>query len=450
MTKVSNLYFLWQQRGTALNRLGNFAASQLGRFATGQRSHFATFSMKSLSNQTTAVLVIVLLAVSFSSLGIAAFLATSEGEPTANPTPTQTSEALTQATKTGTTAVSPTTPVTQITVQIGAYQQVYATAQTTLGGFLAEASIPLGLNDEVMVNGNPVPRVDLYDTVLPEQVTIQQNRPTVTPKPTATETAVSYTLIVDGTNQTIHSPHTNPLDVVAQAGIPLNELDYLRPNADTPLQPGAQIEVIRVTEQIITEDEELPYETVWQPNDQMDIDTREQVSIGTPGLARKQVTIRYENGVEVSREQTASWIEREPVNEVTAYGTRITLHPIDTDQGPREYWRVVKMRVTSYTAASSGKAPDDPAYGITASGLPAGKGVVAIDPNVVPFQSEVYVPGYGVAVAGDTGGGIRGRWIDLGWDADNYESWTGHVDVYYLAPVPPVDKINFLIPSVVP
>jgi 3D (Asp-Asp-Asp) domain-containing protein len=76
--------------------------------------------------------------------------------------------------------------------------------------------------------------------------------------------------------------------------------------------------------------------------------------------------------------------------------------------------------------------------------------VVAIDPNVVPFQSEVFVPGYGVAVAGDTGGGIRGRWIDLGWDADNYESWTGHVDVYYLAPVPSADKINYLIPSVVP
>ncbi len=237
---------------------------------------------------------------------------------------------------------------------------------------------------------------------------------------------------------------------MAEAGILLNELDYTRPGAETAVTPGSQIEVIRVTEQIITQDEELPYETVWQPNDQMDLDTREQISVGTPGLARKQITIRTENGVEVSQEQTASWIEQEPVNEVTAYGTRITLKPINTDQGPREYWRVVQMRVTSYTAASSGKAPDQPGYGITASGLPAGKGVVAIDPNVIPFKSEIFVPGYGVAIAGDTGGGIRGRWIDLGWDADNYESWTGHVDVYYLAPVPSADKINYLIPSVVP
>jgi hypothetical protein len=55
-----------------------------------------------------------------------------------------------------------------------------------------------------------------------------------------------------------------------------------------------------------------------------------------------------------------------------------------------------------------------------------------------------------VAIAGDTGGGVRGRWIDLGWDEENYESWTGHVDVYYLTPVPPPEKINYLLPAVVP
>ncbi|MEZ4646658.1 MAG: hypothetical protein R3E31_28695 [Chloroflexota bacterium] len=67
------------------------------------------------------------------------------------------------------------------------------------------------------------------------------------------------------------------------------------------------------------------------------------------------------------------------------------------------------MRVTSYTAASSGKEPGDPGYGRTASGLPAGFGIVAVDRNVVPFRSSVFVPGYGVGYAGDTGGGVRGR-----------------------------------------
>ncbi|MFO7680799.1 MAG: G5 domain-containing protein [Chloroflexota bacterium] len=403
--------------------------------------------MNTFSKRTTAVLIIILLVIGAASLGSAVFLAANGEETAVPPTPTRDSPALAAATA---TVFATRLDVQQITVQIGNHVQVYGTTQTTLGDFLAEAGIPVGVADQIEVNGRLIPRVELYDTPLPAEVSLQPP-PTVTaPMPTATAETAVYTILVDGAAQTIQSSLTNPLEIVAEAGIALNELDTTRPGPETAVSPGSAIEVIRVSEQIILEDEVIPYETLWQPNDQMDLDTREQVSMGTPGLARKQITIRLENGVEVSRTQTASWIEQEAVNEVTAYGTRINLGVVQTEQGPREYWRVVKMRVTSYTAASSGKAPTHPGYGITASGLPAGKGVVAIDPNVVPFQSEVFVPGYGVAIAGDTGGGIRGRWLDLGWDEDNYESWTGHVDVYYLTPVPPPEKINYLLPSVVP
>jgi 3D (Asp-Asp-Asp) domain-containing protein len=71
---------------------------------------------------------------------------------------------------------------------------------------------------------------------------------------------------------------------------------------------------------------------------------------------------------------------------------------------------------------------------------------VAIDPNVVPFRSQIYVPGYGVAYAGDTGGGVKGRFIDLGYDEGKIEHWSGYVDVYYLTPVPDSGQINYLIP----
>lgn len=51
--------------------------------------------------------------------------------------------------------------------------------------------------------------------------------------------------------------------------------------------------------------------------------------------------------------------------------------------------------------------------GHTATGLPVGWGVVAVDPNVIPLGSHMYVPGYGQAVAADTGGAIIGNRIDL-------------------------------------
>jgi 3D (Asp-Asp-Asp) domain-containing protein len=51
--------------------------------------------------------------------------------------------------------------------------------------------------------------------------------------------------------------------------------------------------------------------------------------------------------------------------------------------------------------------------GRTATGMPVGRGVVAVDPSVIPLGSRLYVPGYGNGVAADIGGGIRGNTIDL-------------------------------------
>jgi 3D (Asp-Asp-Asp) domain-containing protein/septal ring factor EnvC (AmiA/AmiB activator) len=51
--------------------------------------------------------------------------------------------------------------------------------------------------------------------------------------------------------------------------------------------------------------------------------------------------------------------------------------------------------------------------GRTATGLPVGWGVAAVDPSVIPLGTHMTVPGYGEAVAADTGGGVRGAMIDL-------------------------------------
>jgi len=58
----------------------------------------------------------------------------------------------------------------------------------------------------------------------------------------------------------------------------------------------------------------------------------------------------------------------------------------------------------------------------------------------------MYVPGYGFAVAADTGGGVKGRWIDLGYDDDNYVGWHQNVTIYFLTPVPPESSIVWVFP----
>ncbi len=51
--------------------------------------------------------------------------------------------------------------------------------------------------------------------------------------------------------------------------------------------------------------------------------------------------------------------------------------------------------------------------GYTASGTYVGPGTIAVDPRVIPLGTRVYVPGYGYAVARDTGGAIIGNKIDV-------------------------------------
>ncbi len=51
--------------------------------------------------------------------------------------------------------------------------------------------------------------------------------------------------------------------------------------------------------------------------------------------------------------------------------------------------------------------------GRTASGLPVGKGVVAVDPQLIPLGTRLHVPGYGKAIAADVGVAIKGRIIDV-------------------------------------
>ena len=91
--------------------------------------------------------------------------------------------------------------------------------------------------------------------------------------------------------------------------------------------------------------------------------------------------------------------------------------------------RTETVATTSLDAAAPTSAPA-PAYtggeqtmtvsatgyalrGRTASGLPTGWGIVAVDPSVIPLGTRMTIPGYGEGVAADTGGAVRGATIDL-------------------------------------
>lgn len=73
--------------------------------------------------------------------------------------------------------------------------------------------------------------------------------------------------------------------------------------------------------------------------------------------------------------------------------------------------KTFNVSATAYTPYCKGCS------GITATGINVRKNpnmkLIAVDPRVIPLGSKVYVEGYGYAIAGDTGGAIKGKKIDL-------------------------------------
>lgn len=67
-----------------------------------------------------------------------------------------------------------------------------------------------------------------------------------------------------------------------------------------------------------------------------------------------------------------------------------------------------------YTMMSTAYAGDTITYmGTTPVRNPDGISTIAVDPSIIPLGSKVYIPGYGLAIASDTGGLIKGNRIDL-------------------------------------
>ncbi len=235
-------------------------------------------------------------------------------------------------------------------------------------------------------------------------------------------------------------------EALAQAGVLLQGLDYAIPGLDDELSEGASIRVVRVREDVLVEQSPIPFETVYEPLTDLEIDNKRVLSTGSYGVQASRIRIRIEDGVEVARDVEEAWIAKEPEPRRIGYGTKIVVRTLNTPDGPIQYWRAVEMYATSYSPSRAGIPLDHPWFGITASGKPLKKGLVAIDRSLIPFGTRMYVPGYGFAEAADTGGGVKGRWIDLGYEDDNYVPWAKTVTVYFLTPVPAPENIVWVFP----
>jgi len=295
-------------------------------------------------------------------------------------------------------------------------QTSFETTAATIGQALAQTGLQLYASDAIE----------------PALETPLKADSTVTYRP-----AREITFSVDGETVAVKSSALTVGQALASAGIPLLGLDKSLPAESDPLPADGQIRVVRVNEVVSLVEKSIPFSKKYEYSADLAVGTQKVLQAGEAGLMVSRVRVRYEDGVEVERTTEAETLTRQPKESIVSLGTLVTVQTLDVPGGQIQYWRAVQMYATSYSPCRSGTSKCSSG---TASGIPVRRGVVAMTRAFYNqlAGTQVYVPGYGVAVIGDVGGGFPdGRlWIDLGYSDEDWQNWGGMVTVYFLAPAP--------------
>lgn len=250
-------------------------------------------------------------------------------------------------------------------------------------------------------------------------------------------------------------------DALYADGFVIGKFDEVIPDVEAPVSSGLEVYVTRVYVDLVTLNEELPFETETVENPDKPFGTRTVIQEGVNGtVVRTFKKVTKENagvtaaliGETVSVEATPEIVEvgtkknpDMPTNVIPPDGTMsltpgktadgipysalpamaqsnsasiVTGNTVKTPYGTFTFTKKIPCEATAYegSAASNGKWA-----GQTATGRKPIYGVIAVDPKVIPLNTKVYVESadggkswiYGFAVAGDTGGAIKGKRVDL-------------------------------------
>lgn len=220
------------------------------------------------------------------------------------------------------------------------------------------------------------------------------------------ENVLTVSITADGRTLTAETEAVTVGELLACTDIVLGENDEVNVPLTEEVTDGMKLKVSRIEYRLREKSTFIPYETEYTETPLLKMGDSEVKTAGIDGSIAITIEDKYVNGKKLSSCVIATQ-RTEPVNEVIAQGTALQT-PYSKREGnyrlengiPTEYAYKLSGKVTSYTA---------PEGSGTYSGRPLVIGSVGVDPDVIPFGSEVYIVSqdgskvYGYAIASDTG-----------------------------------------------
>ncbi|KOS70365.1 hypothetical protein AEA09_02400 [Lysinibacillus contaminans] len=280
----------------------------------------------------------------------------------------------------------------EVTISVDENQSKVWTTENLVKDILKEANIEVSEHDKVVQSLDAKIGAD-------NKIDIQK--------------AFQVTLVDGKEKRQVWSTSTTVANFLKQQGIQLNEFDRVENNLEEVITPESKIAVVRVEKVIDVVEESLDF-AIEKKQDSSLLKGKEKViTAGSKGAISRTYEVVKENGEIVAKNLQSEKVIKEPTKQVVAVGTKSVVASAPTVSRGSEptSGKEFYVTATAYTPYCDGCS------GTSATGIDlranSGLKVIAVDPSVIKLGSKVWVEGYGTAIAGDTGGAIKGNKIDI-------------------------------------
>lgn len=266
---------------------------------------------------------------------------------------------------------------------------------------------------------------------------------------------VALDVIVGDAAKTVYTMAQTVEQALQEANVTVSDQDTVEPALSTPVRDGMTITVNVSRDVVQYESRLIPFEIVKQEDDTLALGETEVVQVGVPGLERTRYALTVENGTITNRTETSVETLRTVRPQIIKLGTKVATEPeasqetaqeeapttepsspfreeaeIKIEETPRaedalDFTSAKQLLVeaTAYTNNAEdtitfdGRVLTRSGYDVTDTILYEGMRIIAVDPAIIPLGTRVYVEGFGMAIALDTGSAIKGNKIDVMMDS---------------------------------